>query len=182
MQNSRVGLRYAESLLSLAKEANASDAVLADMNNIAATINDNNELQEVLKSPIIASDKKLAILNAIFASNESAVTTSLIKLLCEKNREEVLVSVAEQFAILYKEEKKLINATVTTAVPMDEETRSQMVAMVNNRVEGQVDLTEIVDESIIGGFVLQIGDQRINNSVVNQLAALKREFESKTLI
>ncbi|MCT4664746.1 MAG: ATP synthase F1 subunit delta [Flavobacteriales bacterium] len=181
MQNQRIGSRYADALLSLAQKQNCDEKVLEDMQAILSTLQENKELDDVLKSPIIPSDKKQAILNQIFAQESHETTVSMIKLLSENKREDILRALATSYIELYKESKNMVTATVTTAFPLDEATRSQITKLVNSQVDGTVALEEKVDEDIIGGYILQIGDQRINNSLANQLSSLKREFELKTL-
>lgn len=182
MQDQRIALRYADSILELAEEQNKSEAILADMTLISSAMVENNELVVVLKNPLIKAAKKNDILNAVFNGKLSDLTLSLIKLLCDKDRVSVLPSVADQFVKLYKETKKIVSATVTTAVEMDDVFRAKVSELINKSIDGTVELTEKIDADIIGGFVLQIGDKRLNNSVAHQLSALRREFDSNLYI
>ncbi len=182
MQDQRIALRYADSVLELAEDQNKSEAILADMELISSAMVENNELLVVLKNPLIKSAKKNDILNAVFNGKLSDLTLSLIKLLCDKDRVSVLPYVAEQFVKLYKETKKIVGATVTTAVEMDEAFRTKVSNLIKANFDGSVELTEKVDADIIGGFILQIGDQRLNNSVAHKLSTLRREFDSNLYI
>jgi len=178
MQDQRIALRYADSVLELAGDQNKSEAVLADMNLISSAMEENKELAVVLKNPLIKAAKKNEILDAVFNGKLSDLTLSLIKLLCDKDRVNVLPSVADQFVKLYKANKKIVGATVTTAVEMDDALRTKVSEVIKANFEGTVELTEKIDADIIGGFILQIGDKRLNNSVSHQLSSLRREFDS----
>ena len=98
MKDARTALRYAKAILNLAKDSKDESAVNEDMQLIASTISENNELDVVLKSPVIKSADKMNVLNAMFSNKISNITLGLFNLLQENKRISMLELIA---AILY---------------------------------------------------------------------------------
>lgn len=168
--------RYAKAVLQQATEENLADAVFIDMQAVAATIEGSRELRSVLKSPVIkASDKKEA-LHSIFKA-ESKSTQNLIDVLIENKRIDVLGDVASNYIALYNNARGVKVAQVTTAVPISSELEKLVLSKVE-KITGSknVTLENKVDASIIGGFILRVGDLQYNASIANNLNKLKREF------
>ena len=180
MSGSKAGIRYAKAVLHHAIDSDNANIVFDDMQSIQSTLADSKELRAILKSPVVrALDKKEALLK-IFAKT-SEIAKSLITILVDNKRVSLLGSVAESYIYLYNEAKGVKVAKVTTAVPLSEALEQQVLAKVKELTGStSVSIENIVDESIIGGFMLRIGDLQYNASIANQLGNLKREF-SKSL-
>lgn len=177
MKGNRAAARYAKSLVQLSQEKDQLDAVNNDMQAIATTISDNKELAIVLKSPIVKSEKKHAILSRVFGNGASDITANFLKVLTTKNREELLSDIAIDFLRQYNELKGIVVAEVTTAVALDKSGTEKVMTLVNKYTEGkQVQLVEKIDTSIIGGFVIRIDDKMIDSSVQKKLKDLKKEL------
>ena len=146
------------------------------MQSVSTTIEDSRELQAVLQSPIIkANDKKQALLK-IF-SGQSEITHSLINILVDNKRTSLLSNVAKSYIDLYNEEQGVKVATVITAIPLSSELESKVMEKVKELTGSEkVTLKNEIDPTIIGGFVLRVGDIQYNASIANQLGNLKREF------
>lgn len=173
---SRAAIRYAKAILQNANE-NSTEAVLfGDMQSVYKTIEDSRELQTVLQSPIIkAKDKKEALLK-IF-SGQSEATHSLIKVLVENKRISLLGKVAKSYVDIYNDQQGVKVATVITAVPLSSELENKVMAKVKELTGSEkVTLNSEIDPTIIGGFILRMGDIQYNASIANQLGNLKREF------
>ncbi len=170
MAGARAAIRYAKAALSLASDQKATDVVNDDMKLIASTIADNKDLNDALQSPVIPSSVKKSILLDVFKTSDKT-TLSLIDLLITNNRIHILGDVALKYNQLFDQSKGIELATVTTAIPLTADLEKKVLAKAK-------DLTgkNIVDESILGGFILRIGDVQYNASITNQLNKLKREF------
>jgi F-type H+-transporting ATPase subunit delta len=178
--SSRAAIRYAKAVLDQASEANKSEVVFGDMKSVEATIDGSKELRLVLKNPIIKGSDKTAALIKIFAE-QSEITKGLIKVLATNKRIDLLGGVAASFVTLYNEKQGIKTAQVTTAVPLSSELETKVLSKVKELTgSAQVTITNIVDESIIGGFILRVGDLQYNASIANKLGNIKREF-SKSL-
>jgi F-type H+-transporting ATPase subunit delta len=178
--SSRAAIRYAKAVLEQANQGNIANVVFGDMQSVHATIEGSKELRLVLKSPVVkAEDKKEALLK-IF-SNNSEVTKGLIEILTANKRINLLGLVADSFINLYNESKGVKVAKVTTAVALSSELEAQVLEKVKQLTgSDQVTIVNEIDESIIGGFILRVGDLQYNASIANKLGKIKREF-SKSL-
>ncbi len=176
MKGSKAAIRYAKAVLQRAQEASVADAVFNDMQSVAQTLKGSNELRIVLKSPVIkASDKKAALLDIFSSCSEH--TKDLINLLIDNQRIASLRDVAESYVHLFNEAKGVKVAKVTTAVPLSSAITAQVLVKVKELTgSNTVTLENIIDESIIGGFILRVGDLQYNASIANNLNKLKREF------
>lgn len=175
MDQNRAAIRYAKATLDFAVEKKAADAVEKDMRDIAAVISESGELQQVLESPVVKYEvKKNALLEIFKDSNE--ITKGLIQTLLDNKRIAMLQEVAFKYIILNEKRKGEEVAYVTTAVPLTPELEKKILAEVTKATGNKVTIQNKIDESIIGGFVLRVGDTQYDASIANKLNGLKREF------
>jgi len=176
--NTRAANRYAKALISLALEEKQEELVQKDMQLISNTIASNKELKMLLNSPIFKiSDKKTA-LQEIFHANSSALTNNLFALLASNKRMPLLEGISKQYKVLYNQVKQTEKAIVTTAFPIDDAMRTKVLAKTEELVgDKKISLENKVDESIIGGFILRVGDVQIDASILNKIGKLKRELK-----
>lgn len=174
--SNRAAIRYAKAILHSANENNTAAVLFGDMQSVYNTIEGSRELQTVLQSPVIkANDKKQALLK-IF-SGQSATTHSLINILVDNKRTSLLGQVAHSFIDLYNKEQGVRVANVISAVPLSPEMESKVMAKVKELTKSEkVSLTSEIDPTIIGGFILRVGDVQYDASIVNQFRKLKKEF------
>ncbi len=175
MAGARAAIRYAKAVLSLALDQKAADAVNNDMKLIATTIDKNKDLSDALQSPVIPSSVKKSVLLEVF-KNSNKTTLSLIDTLNSNNRINILSDVALKYGQLLDESKGIEIGTVTTAIALTADLEKKVLAKAKELTGKNVEVENIIDESILGGFILRIGDLQYNASVANQLNKLKREF------
>ena len=177
MAGTRAAIRYAKAILDIAQVSNSTQAVHADMTSIVNAIKDSTELKNFLESPIIKGEIKYSSLNEIFASAQKE-TKSLFQLLLVNKRFELINDIALQFNALYDELNGIELAKVTTAFPITPELEAKVLAKIATFSNKNITIQNIVDPSIIGGFILRMGDKQYNASVANSLQNLKREFSN----
>ena len=175
MAGARAAIRYAKAVLSLASDQNSAEAVNNDMKLIANTIAKSKDLSDMLQSPVVKSlDKKAVLLEVFKGSN--AMTANLIDTLISNKRLALLNHVATSYSRLYDEQIGTQVAQVTTAVPLTGDLKTKILAKVKELTGKEVAVESIIDESILGGFILRVGDIQYNASIANKLDKLKREF------
>ncbi|MFT4524260.1 MAG: F-type H+-transporting ATPase subunit delta [Granulosicoccus sp.] len=177
MAESKVAKRYAKSLLGLATELNQQDVAFADMNLLASTIDDSHDLANLLSSPVVRPDLKQSIMSKIFGNQFSELTTKFINLIIDKGRESQLRYIASNYVAQYKKGKDINTATVRTASKLLPDALAKIEALVKEQTGGTVELKEIVDPELIGGFVLRIGDKQLDTSILSELKDLRGEFD-----
>jgi F-type H+-transporting ATPase subunit delta len=177
MASTRAAIRYAKAILEIAQEKGSFQEVGADMKQIASTIKNNQELHKFIESPTISANNKEAALLEIFAAS-NATTKSLFHLLSVNKRFGILEAITFEYNILLDEVNNVETAEVTTAFPLTNDLESKVLEKVKEFTTKTVTLHNIVDESIIGGFILRIGDKQYNASIANSLHVLKRELSN----
>lgn len=183
MQNSLVASRYAKSLLSLAKEKKQLDEVKNDMAMLEGVSLENPQFVRVLNSPVISDDKKKAILDALIKGKSNKITSAFIELLAKKGRVGYLPQIASSFGFQYKEYKGIQSAKVVSATSLNSGQKTELEKMVNELSgRSSVELSEVIDESLIGGFILTVGDKQIDQSVKGKISELKNKFKENPYI
>jgi len=183
MPNPRLAARYAKSLLDLSVEKGQLEKVYADMVWLQAVCKSNRDFVNLLRSPIIKSDTKEKIVSAVTAGTISELTAAFNRLLIVKARESYLPEIITAFLAAYKEKKGIKTIQLTTAVSASDELKKAIVEQVKSSAGfTQVELEEKVDPALIGGFVLQIGDQLVDASVVYDLRNIAKQFENNDFI
>ncbi len=177
MSSTRAAIRYAKAILDMANSKSAANEVSQDMTLIATTIEGNLELNTFIQNPTIKVEVKESALLEVFASVNN-VTKGLFHLLLENKRFEILESIALEYNKLFDEANGIEVAKVTTAIAMTPELEAKVLAKIKEFSNKKVTIENIVDASIIGGFILRIGDKQYNASVANRLQVLKRELSN----
>ncbi|PVW15109.1 ATP synthase F1 subunit delta [Marixanthomonas spongiae] len=173
---SRAAIRYAKAALQLAGENSTENVLFGDMQSIQETLEESKELRNMLSSPIIKAEDKKQVLLKVF-SGQDDVTKNLIALLVANQRTALLGNVAKSYIELYNKEQGLQVAKVTTAVPLSPELEKKVLEKVKEMTgSDKVTVKNTIDESIIGGFILRVGDLQYNASIANKLNRLKRAF------
>lgn len=177
MADLRVASRYVKSLLDLAVEQGALEDVHRDMQLFAKVCDENRAFALMLKSPVIRHDKKKDILGKLFQGKVNKLTMAILNIITSKNREPILPAIAKEFHNAYNVYKNIGKASITSAVPLDEKLRKEILQITQKLSERkEVELTEKVDPSLIGGFVLNVGDKQIDASIKNKIRSLKVKF------
>ena len=174
---SRAAIRYAKAILETAVSTGKANKVNDDMKSIIAAVNSSADLKEFLASPIITSEVKMNVLSEVFGSVQ-ADTKSLFRLLQENKRFQILEAIATQFNAQFDEMNGVEVAKVTTAFPITADLEAKILAKATSISTKKITIQNTVDPSIIGGFILRIGDKQYNASVSNRLQELKREFSN----
>ncbi|MBL4654786.1 MAG: ATP synthase F1 subunit delta [Bacteroidia bacterium] len=176
MSARRVAARYAKSLFDLSKEQACLDEINGDMQYFWETCKNNKELLLMLKSPLIPGDKKSDILKSIFADQFHTLSISIFDIIIRKKRESILNEIAKAFFDLYNEEKGIISASITSAYPLNEDLRKDIIHLLSQETNSMITLKEDVDKKLIGGFIIDIEGKQIDTSIKSKLRDLKREF------
>ncbi len=175
MKGSKIAGRYATALLELSIEQNKVDQVLSDMKYLLEVNNETRDFQLLLDSPIVKGDKKIAIFEELFGQFEE-VSTSFVKLITNNGRESYLPTIAEAFDAQVKEHRGIVPITIISAVPLANSTKEIILEKVEKDVNGKLEVTELIDSSLIGGFIVRMGDKQIDASVASQFNDLKQRL------
>lgn len=177
MKGSRAGKRYAKAFIGLAKEQSILEAVHKDVLLIQNTLHESNELLLLLESPIVKTEKKIHILKEIYEGKLHELTMRFLLMLAEQKRESALPSVLSSFIEIYNIEHGIASVDVTTAVELDKDSRKKLIEKLRSSYSFEnIDLKEHVDEKLIGGMIVRIGDKQIDESVRRKLNEIQQEL------
>jgi len=182
MKGTRAVLRYARAILNLAKETGSESEVNADMQLIVATISESSDLQIMLKSPVIKASDKKKVLKAVFADKVNSISLGLFNLLEENKRMVLLAPIASQYTIIYDYLKSMHVAIVTTAVPLTTALEEKVLDKIVELTGNKTSIENRVDPSILGGFIIRVGDLQYDASIANNFNELRREFDDSHYI
>ncbi|HSV09311.1 MAG TPA: ATP synthase F1 subunit delta [Hanamia sp.] len=177
MNNPRLAQRYAKSLIDIGTDLNQLDAVHNDILFLKSVADQSREFVLMLNSPIINPDKKYKVIQAITNGKISKITETFLKLLCNKNREANLPGVITSFIEQFNKIRNLHNAKLTTATPISKELTESFISKIKDSTNyDNVLLETVVDDKIIGGFILQMEGKLIDNSILRNLHEVKQQF------
>jgi F-type H+-transporting ATPase subunit delta len=175
MKSTKGATRYAKALLELSIEQNKLAITEANMNYLIQVNNDVKEFHTLIHSPIINADKKIKAFEAIF-SNFDKLTTLFLNLIIKNKRESILPEIAQSFIKQLKAYNGITPITIVSAVALNEATKIAILAKVQSSVSGTLEVTEKVDASLIGGFIVQLDGKQIDTSVLSQFNNLKQRL------
>ena len=177
MTNPRLATRYAKSIIDLAIEQKQLDAVYDDMKFLLRICKSNPDFLAVLLSPIIKPSSKGKIIESITKERVSELTSAFIKLLVTKTRETNLPEIAAAFVDQYNVINNIHKVKITTAVPMGEALQNAILSKVKEgNPNGSIDLETVVNQALIGGFILETAGKSLDASILRDLKDVKKQF------
>lgn len=177
MRETKVAHRYATALFDLSIEMKLMEKIFDDVKLLQSVCIQSRDFVLMLKSPVINDKKKQAIFKDIFGKKVHELTLRFLLVITRNRRESILDVIAEQFIKIYQEYKNIVPTTLTTAVKLEAVTRDKIVTLLGDRREATIELSEEVDEEIIGGFVLEFEDKQYDASVLRKIKNLQKEFD-----
>lgn len=176
MVHSKAADRYARSLFQLAAERSSTERILQDVVLYRDTLAREDHLASVMRSPIISGSRKQAIVESLFAPHFDPLTSAFFRLVISKGREGVLHLIAEAYIHEDKKSKGIQEGILITAAPLTAELRQKLQQKAEKMAGGSVMLKEKVDSSLVGGFILKVGDLQFDASSRTQFEKLRHEL------
>lgn len=165
---------YAEALFGVAKETGKLDSIHEQLGQFADALDSNRDLQVFLFSPYFSSAEKREGIGRVISGGEPELV-NFLELLAEKHRMPAIFRIRAVFDELWAEENKRLEVRLTSAVPLDQAVVSRVGAEIERRTGRQVDLASDVDEGILGGLVLRVGNKVLDASLRAKLERLRKE-------
>lgn len=175
MKSTKSAARYAKALLELAIEKNKLNVVESNVQAIIRAGEETRDFSVFLNSPLIKVDKKIAVLKELFGDFDP-MTLDFLSMVTKNGRENLIMFIAYSFEAQLKTHRGIVPVTIISARKLEGATRDKIVAKIQKSVDGTIELTEKIDESLIGGFIVRMGDKQIDASVSSQLMRLKQEL------
>lgn len=175
MAQTRAAIRYAKAILDLANDQKSAKVVNADMKSIVNAVAGSKDLKDMLLSAAVPSSIKKSALLAIF-TDLNKLSVNLIDTLIQNKRINILGEVAQKYNELFDESQGKQVAKVTSAIALSDDLKAKVLAKVKELTGKDAEILNVIDESILGGFILRVGDIQYDASIANKLNKLKREF------
>ncbi|HEX2221586.1 MAG TPA: ATP synthase F1 subunit delta [Candidatus Limnocylindria bacterium] len=164
--------RYAEAGFEIGREDGTLDAWERDLALLRRTLADPG-LQRVVEHPAIPYAEKERLLRRLVADRVRPEPLNLILLMVRRGRPGAVDAMVERFGELLRRRRGVVRAEVRTALPLDDEQRAHVAARLRAITGEQIEITENVDESLIGGIAVRVGDRLWDASVRNRLERLR---------
>jgi ATP synthase F1 delta subunit len=164
---------YAEALFEVARERGRLDPIRDDLNQFADALEADRDLQVFLFSPHFSSAEKVEGLRRAVSGADPELL-NFFELLIEKHRMPEIFRIRRQFEESWKRENRLIDVTVTSAVELDPAVVGRIGEEIERQTGQKVELASRIDEEILGGIVLQVGNMVLDASIRNRLEKLRK--------
>ncbi len=175
MASTKSAARYAKALLDLTLENGSVEAVEKDLIRFVQVVKESNDFRIFLNSPVVRDDKKIAIYQKVF-EGFNPLTMQFFTLVTKNGREQLLPEIAAQFERQLMKNRGIVSGSIVSATPLTEKTKQEILDRIAPAFEGSLQLSESVDSSLLGGFVIRIEDKQIDASVANKLKELRQEL------
>jgi F-type H+-transporting ATPase subunit delta len=162
---------YAEAVFRLAKQGNALPA-WSDALNLIATVHQDPQMRTAMANPKVASADIEKLLLAICGERIDGIARNLIQLLVHNRRLSVLAEIRERFEQLKLEDEGKLDAKISSAFPMEDAQRNQVVNLLSSRFKRKINATVTVDPDLIGGIKVEVGDKVWDASVRGRLQTM----------
>jgi F-type H+-transporting ATPase subunit delta len=170
---------YADALFRAAKGGGKLDVIKEQLSAFVASLRENREMELFFFSPYFSSAEKREGLTKVLEGAEPELI-NFLELLAEKHRVPVIYRIERGFNALWAKENKRLGVTVTSAVELDPEIAERIGAEIEKQTGNQVELESRVDDGIIGGLVVQVGNMVLDASVRNRLEKLRKNIARAT--
>ena len=172
MNNGKISIRYAKALLSSAKEAKVEDKVYSDMITLEGAFAQINLLKQAMANPTLTKEEKIKLINTIFNNKANKLTQGFINLVIENGREDYFYRIALSFQELYRKDKNIVVTHLTTAIELDEPIIKKIVSSIEKQENSKVELRTEINPDIIGGYIIDVENKRMDASIIRQLSKL----------
>jgi F-type H+-transporting ATPase subunit delta len=170
--------RYAAALFDLAREANAIDAVKADLDRFNALVAESPELARLVRSPVFSTDEQLQALTAVLQrAGIGGLAEKFLKLVTANRRLFAVRDMVKAFRELVADHKGEATAEVTVAEQLKDEHIEALRAALKQVSGKDVGLDIKIDPAIIGGLVVKLGSRMVDTSLRTKLNAIKHAMK-----
>ena len=168
--------RYATALFDIATETNKLEQFEQEASMMHDILAKETEFLQILNHAQVMQEEKINLVETVFEGRVSDEFVGLLVLAIKKSRQSLILDIIKTFLDMVKEANGMLSATVTSAVSLSDEQLAQIKSNIEKNANKQIELTAIVDESIIGGLIIRVGDKVIDGSVAGQMQSLKSKL------
>ena len=176
MNTGLIPARYATALIDFAIQSNAVEQVYAEAKAVGQSFFQFNKLKKALENPVLAKAEKKKIIVLAAGGKVSQPFNKFIDLLIVNEREEFLQSIMLKYIDLYRKKNNIHFGKLTTASKVDAATEKRLIALVESKTGGTIEMEKIINPAIVGGFTFEVDFIRWDASIARQLQMIKNEY------
>lgn len=173
--------RYARSLFEVAVEANCQEEIMNDLNLVSNVIHENPEFIKLLAAKTMSKQDLRNVVSKVFEGKLSEFVTNMMKIMIDNGRITLISKIAESYKNIYYNYKGMLEVTAITAVELSDTNKNRLSQKLKELTGKEAIIENIVDTSIIGGVILKIRNEQIDNSVKGKLEDLKKQLSTLTI-
>lgn len=177
----QVAAVYAKALIGASENAGNTAAVAEELNSLVEDVFNNfPDFESTLGSSRLGVEEKTGMIDRVLGSGSEQVRTFL-KVLANHDRLDCVRQVNDRFKKLVNELAQRVEVEITTAQPLSDKQRGEVVDGLKSKINREIDLTQKIDEDIIGGMIVRVGDTVVDGSVRNKLSQMKSQAVQKVV-
>lgn len=170
---SQVASRYAEALFDLAEEENQTSEIYSELVEIKDIINSNRNLYDILRSPFISKEEKRNVVSSLFMGKILTNNMNFLRVLIDNDRTTEISSIVLSYKMLLNKKNNIAEGEVITAIPLNNEQILELEEKLSAKYNKKIKLTNKIDENILGGVLIKLGNEEIDGTVKSRLIDLK---------
>ena len=168
--------RYAQALFEVGEETQTTSELYQELKQLVDILNENKDLYNFLKSPLIGREDKKNVMKNIFENQLSKNMNNFLKIVIDKDRMSAIVNIQESYKNLLNDKNNILEGTVITAVVLNEKEIKDLEKNLSTKYNKNVTLTNVVDETILGGVLVKLGNEEIDGTVRTRLSNIKKQL------
>lgn len=173
-----VGKRYAEALYEVAVESDKLQEYKQEIKAVTGIFSENPELYNIFTHPRVTKDEKKNMMDELFKGKISQEVLNLFYIIIDKGRENDLEDISEAYVELSNEKLGIVEAKAYTAVAMSPEEIARLQEKLSSKFNKKVNLSNHIDETLLGGVLVKLGDKVMDGTVKGRLSEIQRELNN----
>lgn len=176
MNEGKISIRYAQALYALAEEKNLQKEIYDSLERLSQAFFEVPELAGTLANPMHNRTEKLNLLITASASKLNSLLAEFFGFVIDKGREEFMVFISMSFQKIYREKERVVIGKITSALPLKDASIQKIRQLVDTQFSASIELSTEVEPEILGGFILEVDNYRMDSSIRTELEHIRTEL------
>lgn len=175
-ENKIVAQRYANALMEFSGEKLSKEDIFSQIKDVQTSLNNSDDLQKVMSSPIVSNDEKKGVINKIFGNNINEIVLNFLNFLIDKNRFNIFNSIVKEYKNELNRQNGLLEIKIVSAIELNDNEKAMIKVKLQKILNKEIELDWATDSSLIGGLVFEAGDNIVDCSLQHKLQEINKEI------
>ena len=171
-----VAERYAEALFQVGEETNSTTKLYDELNEVVEILKSNSDFFNVLKSPLVSKGEKRNLVERVLGGELSSNLNNFLKIIIDKDRVSAIEAILKSYKSLLNEKNNVVEGIAITAIAMTNDEIKELESKLSSKYNKNVTLENKVDESVLGGVLVRLGNEEIDGTIKTRLAKMKEQL------